>query len=244
MSNPYKNNCIDEVNVNFKYYCGFSVAQKRKSINAMHESFLSENRLESVLEVSSKSESDLGRALSAFNLKIELKNGKNFSVENAFQASKVFEFGGPFLDLLYCTAKEAKKDVRLKNSGNLISFRYFNREWPLCPKTAFYDWLYINALARQQKLGSCVLEYSAFSDIEFNPKKSINCQARALALYVSLHKADKLQYVLSSVDQYMEVLGEGKKIKMTDSESEEKVNEKDTDINDGQIQMTLFDKNF
>lgn len=31
---------------------------------------------------------------------------------------------------------------------------------------------------------------------------------------------------------------------MTDSESEEKVNEKDTDINDGQIQMTLFDKNF
>lgn len=39
VSNPYKNNFIDEVNVNFKYYSGFSVAQKRKSINAMHESF-------------------------------------------------------------------------------------------------------------------------------------------------------------------------------------------------------------
>lgn len=31
----------------------------------------------------------------------------------------------------------------------------------------------------------------------------------------------------------MEVLGEGKKIKMIDFESEEKVNEKDIDINDG-----------
>ncbi|MDN5802520.1 MAG: hypothetical protein L0H34_08495, partial [Psychrobacter sp.] len=37
------------------------------------------------------------------------------------------------------------------------------------------------------------LNYNAFTDIEFNPKKSINCQAYSLALYVSLEKRKLLQ---------------------------------------------------
>lgn len=31
-----------------------------------------------------------------------------------------------------------------------------------------------------------LLEYDGFTDIEFNPQKSLNCQAKAAALYVSL----------------------------------------------------------
>ena len=45
-------------------------------------------------------------------------------------------------------------------------------------------------LARQ------VVEYDAFTDIEFNPQKSVNCQARAVALFVSLCRRELLQRVL------------------------------------------------
>ena len=48
---------------------------------------------------------------------------KEFSVENAFQAGKVFENGGPFLDLLTVTPREAKRDTRLKESGRLLKFK-------------------------------------------------------------------------------------------------------------------------
>ncbi len=30
------------------------------------------------------------------------------------------------------------------------SFSYFGQEWPLVPKTAFYDWLYLTALCSHQ----------------------------------------------------------------------------------------------
>lgn len=66
--------------------------------------------LDKILEISSKSLTSLGVELSAFNLKIITKKlQKSFSVECAFQASKVFENGGPFIDLLDKTSIEAKK---------------------------------------------------------------------------------------------------------------------------------------
>ena len=82
-----------------------------------------------------------------FNLKIfHEDSGKVFSVESAFQGSKVFENGGPFVDLLNKTSREAKQDDRIRNSGKLTSFTFFDETFPLEPKTYFYDWLYINAL--------------------------------------------------------------------------------------------------
>ena len=59
---------------------------------------------------------------------------------------------------------------------------------PLIPKTAFYNWLYINALLENPELAQKVLEYDAFTDIEFNPGKSLNCQAEAAALFVALNR--------------------------------------------------------
>ena len=132
------------VNVDFKWHPGMATSQKQKSIHELH----SEGRklgYRNILEISSKSKQVLGVSLSAFNLMITTKRDKSFSVECAFQASKVFENGGPFRDLLNCDSLTAKRDTRLKESGALTGFRFFNQSYPLTPQTFFYDWLYINA---------------------------------------------------------------------------------------------------
>ncbi|MFS0575804.1 hypothetical protein AB1K83_09220 [Sporosarcina sp. 179-K 3D1 HS] len=197
---------VKTMDIEFEWFPGFSVKQKQRSIQSLHENLLEKHPSLKVLEVSSKADNELGISLSAFNLMIETRKGTSFSVETAFQASKVFEFGGPFMDLYEKTSKEAKKDLRLKNSGNLLRFQFFNKEFGLEPKTIFYDWLYINALSLNKELCDQVVKYNAFTDIEFNPQKSINCQARSVALYVSLYKLGLLNKALLSVEDYKEIV--------------------------------------
>jgi hypothetical protein len=50
------------------------------------------------------------------------------------------------------------------------------------------------------------MEYNAFTDIEFNPDKSINCQAEAAAIYVSLVNKNALKQALVSVDSFEKVV--------------------------------------
>lgn len=197
---------VETDKIEFDWFPGFSIKQKQRSIVSLHENFRKKYPTLRILEISSKSEQELGVALSAFNLTIKTKNNKSFSVETAFQSSKVFEYGGPYVDLYEKNSQEAKKEPRLKTSGKLIHFQYFNRTWPLEPKTLFYDWLYINALSLNEELSKDILNYDAFSDIEFNPDKSINCQARSAALYISLHHKKQLDYVLESTDNYIETM--------------------------------------
>ncbi|OXM83690.1 DarT1-associated NADAR antitoxin family protein [Paenibacillus rigui] len=210
ISDPNNGNYVKTVDVEFDWFPGFSIKQKQRSISSLHNNFQKNYPTLSILEISSKSENELGVALSAFNLTIETKNNKSFSVETAFQSSKVFEHGGPYTDLLGHNSREAKKDQRLKNSGKLIRFQYFNRTWSLEPKTLFYDWLYINALSLNKELSTSILKYDAFSDIEFNPEKSINCQARSAALYISLSRKNLLTYVLESTENYIKCMGVSK----------------------------------
>lgn len=140
---------VQRIDTEFKFFPGFSEKQKRLNINSLHKSFTEKFTDKSVLEISSKSEIELGVKLSAFNLQISLpESDKKISVECAFQGSKIFENGGPYTDLFYKTSREAKKDFRIKNSGNLIAFKFFDYSFPLEPKTYFYDWLYINALTQ------------------------------------------------------------------------------------------------
>lgn len=188
--------------IEFEWFPGFAVSQKQKSIFSLHEQFKKGNSKYKVLEISSKSSDELGVKLSAFNLMICTKAGKAFSVESAFQASKVFSEGGPYKDLLMKSSKEAKKDSRLSNSGTLKGFTYFSREFPLEPKTFFYNWLYINALSLNKDLAEEVSRYNSFTDIEFNPKKSINCQAEAVALYLSLKNRNQLEESLKSITSF------------------------------------------
>lgn len=166
-----------------------AMSQSRKSIAALHEGAKKQLHVDRVLEISSKSADELGVKLSAFNLMIKTKKyEQEFSLECAYQSSKVFERGGPYKDLLGVKSIDAKRDPRLQESGRLVMFRFFGEEWGLEPRTAFYDWLYINALHGHPELAAEVLTYRAFSDIAFNPEKSLNCQAYAAALYVSLHE--------------------------------------------------------
>lgn len=197
---------FDEKKIDFDYFPGFSVSQKQKCIDSLHKRFSEQNINSNVLEISSKSKQELGIKLSAFNLTIKKGDGQSFSVEVAFQSSKVFEHGGPYKDLLSKTPREAKKDERLRHSGRLLRFEYGNREFALNPTTYFYNWLYINALALQPELASQLIAFDAFTDIEFNPERSINCQAKSAAVYVSLHRKGLLDIALKDKDSFLEVV--------------------------------------
>ena len=113
------NDIFEEKEIDFVFYSGFSITQKQKSIESLHNAIKELYYDAEILEISSKSSIELGMKLSAFNLKLD-----GIALENIFQSSKVFEYGGPYEDLLSKTPIEAKKDPRIKDSGRIIGFKY------------------------------------------------------------------------------------------------------------------------
>lgn len=196
---------VQEKPVEFHWHAGLAVSQKQKSIADLHAAARTATGVDRILEISSKSPDVLGVALSAFNLKLHVGD-RRVPVEVAFQSSKVFLNGGPFLDLLNAVPRDAKADQRLKESGRLVSFNFQAGDWPLHPTTAFYDWLYLNALTENPELALLLAEFQAFTDIEFNPERSINCQARSAALYVGLKRDGLLAAVMASRDFFMQLM--------------------------------------
>jgi len=199
--------------IEFTWHPGMSKSQKQKSIRSLHEAAKKTRGVENILEISSKSEIELGVSLSAFNLLLKTPNSTKASIEVLFQGSKVFSRGGPYTDIYRKTSREAKKDERLKESGHLLAFQYRGFEWPLNPQTVFYDWLYLSALQENIDLASELLKYDGFSDIEFNPNKSINCQAAAAALYKALVEKELLKLAMSSPKEFIKI-HEGQKAKL------------------------------
>lgn len=175
------------IEIEFVYNSGFSVVQKQRNITAVHAGFTRRYPQSKILEISSKSMQPLGTRLSAFSLLRSVPSlGYKVPVENVYQASKRFEKGGPFTDLLVVPPIKAKRDDRLTTSGRIVAYTLEGRDYPLNPTNAFYDWLYITALMENEELSQELLQYDAFTDIEFNPSSALNCQARAAAIYVSL----------------------------------------------------------
>ncbi|ERL55901.1 hypothetical protein M917_1145 [Psychrobacter aquaticus CMS 56] len=181
--------------VRFERHVGFASRQKKKSINDMHQVIRKKYGFSHVLELSSKSGNKLSFPLSPLSLKLTNDDGSQYSVENAFQSSMIFEDGGPYTDLLSVPPRQTRKDERLITSGELIGYNYFGMEWSVEPLTTFYDWLYVNALKQNTQLHEEVMQYQAFTDLEFNPKKSIHCAAYALAMFVALNKRELLDSV-------------------------------------------------
>ena len=178
----------------FQWNSGLSAAQKKKNVAALHQAFVARFPEKKVLEISSKSSEDLGVKLSAFNLtKFVPSLGKAVPVECVYQGSKVFAVGGPYTDLYTATSRAAKGDDRLRQSGELRRFSFEGKEFPLKAGSAFYDWLYVNALMERPELSEQLLGYDGFTDIEFNPNKGVACQANAAALYVSLCRQGLLE---------------------------------------------------
>jgi hypothetical protein len=193
-----------QVPVEFNWNSGFAPSQKKKNIDAMHAA-AQLCGLDPLLEVSTKSEDALGQRLSAFNLRLKTSIG-DLSIESAYQGSKVFEFGGPFTDLYVRESRDAKKDPRLQCSGVLVGFIFMGEKWPLTPVNAFYDWLYLNALRPHKEFLTRLFRYSGFTDVEFNPDRSINCQARTCAILVTLLKREMFEDALESKERYLELM--------------------------------------
>ena len=170
--------------VEFTWFSGFAKSQKQKSILSFHESISRDFKLDKILEISTKSENKLGIQLSAFNLRIKFKD-KEYFLESVFQGSKIFTDQGPNEDIYEKSSIDAKKDERIKRS-DLKEFSFFGEIFSL--EFDFYSWVYFIALNQNKKLKTGILNYEAFTDIEFNPEKSFNCQAYSAALYSSMVK--------------------------------------------------------
>lgn len=195
-----------EVDLEFKYYNGFAISQKSKCINSLHQS-ANEKGYDNILEVSTKSDNPLGWQLSAFNLMVDFDENQKISLECAFQGSKVFEGNVQYNDLYYTESIKAKKDERLRGSGSIIGFNFDGTFWENEPRTAFYDYLYIKTLySGYRDVISELVTYDVFTDIEFNPKKSLNCQARTCAILVSLVKVGLLEKSLESPEKFIKIV--------------------------------------
>ena len=195
--------------VDFTWFSGFAKSQKQKSISSFHQNISKEFKLDKILEISTKSENKLGTQLSAFNLKIKFKDQEYF-LESLFQGSKIFADQGPNEDIYEKESLEAKKDERIKRS-DLKEFSFFGEIFSL--DFDFYSWLYFVALNQNKKLKTEILDYEAFTDIEFNPEKSLNCQAYSAALYASMVKNEILENKREYSTSELKMLMPKKKIK-------------------------------
>ncbi len=204
---PDSDELFREVFVDFEWVPGLAISQGRKSVNNLHKAAKENLGVESILEISTRSDTTLGLQLSAFNLEKLIEN-KKYTVESIYQSSKVFEFGGPFTDLINRSSMESKTDLRLKNSGKLLHHAYEGQIWPLVSSPNIYDLIYISAIlefnVRQE-----ILEFAAFTDIAYSqitmknkPGKSFNCQARSLAIYVSLANRQPESEILKVLKEY------------------------------------------
>jgi len=215
---------VREQEIDFRWYPGFSIQQKQRSVRSLHRaaketaSGPNGGAVNRILEVSSKSEGPpevsaepLGRRLSAFRLHKTLPDGRKGCLEAAFHASKVFERDQQLEELYWNRdGRDVKRIMRPWREVRLTMFRFGADEWPLEPKSAFYDWLYIRALQEHppcEGVEELLKQQDAFTDIEFNPKRSFNCQARSCALFVALASMSLLSET-STRDGFLKVLAD------------------------------------
>jgi hypothetical protein len=171
---------VEEKKLEFEWFMGMNRTQKQKSITEFHKKAKEIGYLK-ILEISTYSMESLGVNLSAFNLHF-ISEYSSGTVEELYQKSKIIK------------EIDKKNIVKKRNYKGLLpsSFEFEKKEWPLKPLSGFYDWLYINALIQNPTFSTPLLEFQAFTDIAYNPKKSLSTQARSAALYVTLVKLKKI----------------------------------------------------
>lgn len=195
---------VEECLFEIRWAPGFSSIQKMKNINSLHEQ-ARRRGIGRVLEVSTKSDNDVGVKLSAFNLKLYVDD-RECHLESVYQGSKVFEDGGPHESIFDLPPREARRYIIEGDYGKLLEFCFEGEIYPLNPSNAFYDWLYIKSLKDRSNWIKENVDYDGFTDIEFNPKRQINCQARAIAEYVSLLSRGKLQEAVDDFRAFSSML--------------------------------------
>lgn len=201
-----KDTSVVREDFDIKWLSGLSLTQKQKNIETLHNA-ISERfsvELDRILEVSTKSKTEIGRLLSSFNLKLKI-NDFDYAFESVYQSSKVFQDGLfdtlQYEDWLILDGYEAKKRSQ-KIKLPLAEFRFNQRSFPLEPKTMFFDWLYISCI-EQYNLSLLINQYDYFTDIEFNPEKMVSTQANALCRYKWLVEHNLIEeYLLNPIKYY------------------------------------------
>lgn len=195
-----ENKVFDEEIVTYTYVAGMAFSQKCKNVLSFHKSIQEQFPGAKLLEVSTKAYNPLGVALSAFNLTLDGK-----PVESIYHASKVFEDGTCFEFLSEYAPRDAKRYLRENSQGGLKCYSFNGVEVPLEPKTFFYDYIYIRALMQHPEIACMLSEYDLFTDIEFNEKKGINCQARACAIYSYMLRTNSVDKYMTSMETFEKV---------------------------------------
>ena len=176
----------------FDWVQGTSIQSRRKSALNLQAKFHANSR-EQLMEISTAApERSLGFYLSAFNLKAKLKNiSDELTVEQFYQGSKVVSINGTITSLndLYYSKDSvtAKKDSRLKYP--IVHFQIMDKKYPIVPKTAFYNWIYINSMyyfnrGLYHELTNSYCNH--FCDTQA-PITVDACQAEACALLMYMH---------------------------------------------------------
>ena len=191
------------LNVRFRWYPGLARTQQQQSIEALHEQTRNQHpELGEMLEVSSRASQSIGRALSAFNLSLRLPGVGLVALESAYQCAKVHAHGGPWPEMMTLDPMTVRRRLTTYRDSPLCGFRLLGQDWPLEPCSLFYDWLYAHALRSHPGLLEQAREFAAFTDIAFNPKRSLACQASALARVMFLVERGRLDQALASPDSF------------------------------------------
>lgn len=231
-------NGVETKEINFAFYSGFAPIQKIKSRDSMHESILKQEPNAKILEVSTKSDDEFGKKLSAFNLIID-----NRPFECAFQEAKRFKISDSiitnieldtkgkgkismdisdrlvgendeyYLEPISNNPRELKSllkaFMKANKNAKLSHFVYKGKIFEINAGVAnsesyFYDFLYFMALRENFSKSEIrqILQYSIFTDIEFNHKVSINCQARSCALYHYALLNDKVDFYVANKEHF------------------------------------------
>ena len=116
------NNPFIEDTITFEWIPGYSYVNKCKRRDSLKNSIAKKYNIDKWLEVSSISDKDIGKNLSALNLMITLTNNKSYPVETIYQCSKVYK------------------------DSSIIGFKFHNTEFENNPYGMYYDYIYMIAL--------------------------------------------------------------------------------------------------
>ena len=109
------------------------------------------------------------------------------------------------------------KGLREIAGAQMSCFKLSGAEYPLLPRSAFYDYLYVSALCQPQNssLAEGLMQFRVFTDIMFNPGtgkiKKFNTRARSCAIFVSLSKRGMLSKDIPSFEEFVATASYGGK---------------------------------
>lgn len=173
-TNDIENPFVKE-EISFEWISGMSYKQKCIRRDSLKKEIAKKYDINRWLEVSTKSDKDIGIKLSALNLELIMKT-KTMTVEDVYQGSKIIR------------------------DGKIEGFRCGNSYFENNPYGMYYDYIYMLALYQHPELIKQINDYIIFTDIEFNPNKSLNTQARAMAIFKTLLDNNYLELLESQSD--------------------------------------------